>query len=318
MTIPLLISIHPEFVERILSGQKVFEFRKTLPKRLPTHLVIYSTSPVQKVVAVAEIEGALSGTPDGIWKKSGKGAGISRDYFREYFSDRTTAHAFQLGRVFALRKHLSLAEINPKLVAPQSYRFLEKTDFSVIQEQLDTQPCVPKRFIFLGGVHGVGKSTLCENTFSPMGYGRATASTIIKSAGGRVVAEKKIGNIDGNQQMLLRSLPVVLERYSRFVLDGHFTLVTEHNGIECIPLKVFRGINPDAFVLLIGSPAELARRLHVRDGKRWSKSFITEFQDIEIHHAKKIANTLDVPLHIVHNDDDPSDLLNRIQEAWSR
>ena len=139
MNIPLLISIYPDFVEKILTGKKVFEFRKTLPSQLPTHLVIYATSPVQKVVAVAEIVGTISGSPSGIWDRTGKASGISRALYRQYFAGRKTANAFQLGRVCQLRRHLSLAEISPNLVAPQSYRFLDMTEFTLIQAQLPSQ-----------------------------------------------------------------------------------------------------------------------------------------------------------------------------------
>jgi adenylate kinase len=318
MNLPLLISIHPEFVEKILSGQKVFEFRKILPSKLPSHLVIYATNPVQKVVAVAEVEGAMSGSPSEIWERTGKGAGISRAYFRQYFSGRKTANAFQLGKVFELKIGIPLAEINPKLVAPQSFLFLQNTDFSWVQAQIDNQPCTPSRFIFLGGVHGVGKSTLCKNVFSPMGYACATASSIIKAAGGSVVTDKTVKNVDSNQDLLLRSLPLVLKQYARFVLDGHFTLVDAKGHIEPIPIDVFRRINPNALVLLIGNPTEIARRLSARDDKKWSQSFIAEFQNTEIHHAEEIANALDVPLHLVRNDDNPSKLSSRIQEAWEK
>jgi len=139
MNFPLLISIHPEFVEKILSGKKVFEFRKTLPSQLPTHLVIYATTPVQRIVAIAEVEGALSDSPSRIWEKSKKGAGISRAFFRQYFSGRKSASAFKIGKVVALRRPLALQKINPKLVAPQSYRKLDISDFHVVQSQLSKQ-----------------------------------------------------------------------------------------------------------------------------------------------------------------------------------
>ena len=139
MNFPLLISIHPEFVEKIISGQKVFEFRKTLPSQLPTHLVIYATTPVQRVVAIAEVNEVLTGSPSGIWERSKKGAGISRAYFRQYFSGRKSASAFKIGKIVTLRKPLALQKINPKLVAPQSYRKLDICDFHVVQSQLSKQ-----------------------------------------------------------------------------------------------------------------------------------------------------------------------------------
>ncbi len=136
MSAALLISIHPKFVEKILTGEKVFEFRKTVPLRLPTHLVIYATSPIKKIVAIVEVNGAISGSPTSVWTQAGKGAGISRAYFRQYFSRRKTAYAFRLGRVFPLQTPIALSEIAPELVAPQAYLYLNGEASSQIHELL--------------------------------------------------------------------------------------------------------------------------------------------------------------------------------------
>ena len=47
----LLMSINPEHVNNILSGAKRFEFRKTRCKEDIDSIIIYSTSPIMKVVA---------------------------------------------------------------------------------------------------------------------------------------------------------------------------------------------------------------------------------------------------------------------------
>lgn len=318
MKVPLLISIHPEFIEKILKGEKVFEFRKSLPSQLPTHLVIYATTPVQKVVAVVDVEGVLSGAPSRIWRQAGKGGGISRSYFRQYFAGRKSAQAIQLGLVFKMKQPLCLESINSNLVAPQSYRFLGNADFTWIQAQIEEGSVHPRCVIFLGGVHGVGKSSLCQREFSPMGYTCATASSIIRAAGGTVVNEKTVKNVSGNQDALIRSLPSVLKKYARFVLDGHFTLVNAECHIEPIPLEVFRRINPNILILLTGEPSEIALRLKSRDKRKWSELFVAEFQNAEIEHAKKIAKALNIPLHIVRNDENPSIILSLIKQERSR
>ena len=47
----LLMSINPEHVDNILAGTKKFEFRKTKCKEKIESIVIYSTSPIMRVVA---------------------------------------------------------------------------------------------------------------------------------------------------------------------------------------------------------------------------------------------------------------------------
>lgn len=51
MSKAVLISIKPEWVEKIFSGEKIMEFRKTIPNcNLPCKYYIYATRPVGKVV----------------------------------------------------------------------------------------------------------------------------------------------------------------------------------------------------------------------------------------------------------------------------
>ena len=57
----ILLSIKPEFVEKIISGEKKFEFRKSLPKRDGiTTVVVYSTMPVGKVIGEFKVKNTHS------------------------------------------------------------------------------------------------------------------------------------------------------------------------------------------------------------------------------------------------------------------
>ena len=44
----LLISIHPKFVEKILTGEKRFEFRKHIPSCEISHILIHATTPEKR------------------------------------------------------------------------------------------------------------------------------------------------------------------------------------------------------------------------------------------------------------------------------
>jgi adenylate kinase len=297
----LLISIHPEFVDKILSGEKVFEFRKTLPSATVTHLAIYATSPVKAIVAVAEVENTITDSPDNLWKRTNYGAGIAQRHYSQYFSDLKVANAFHLGRVFHVKGHLTLKQICPRLMPPQSYRYLDDADFNKISRHLNKKPIKHRKLIFLGGVHGVGKSTLCKNLFLPAGYYCVTASELIKDAGGAVRKDKKVSALDDNQAKLITQLSRIRNSYARFLLDGHFTLINSHGHIVPIPIHVFRKIRPNVLILLTETPNELAGRLNARDGKKWSLSLIKTFQEQELKHARSVAFELKIPLHHFQN-----------------
>jgi len=58
----VLMSINPEHVDNIMSGKKVFEFRKVKCKRKIDSIVIYSTAPVMKIVGEVEVVGLIEDT----------------------------------------------------------------------------------------------------------------------------------------------------------------------------------------------------------------------------------------------------------------
>ena len=51
----VLMSIKPEYVSNILNGKKKYEFRKNACKKEIEKMIIYSTSPISKVVGEARI-----------------------------------------------------------------------------------------------------------------------------------------------------------------------------------------------------------------------------------------------------------------------
>lgn len=126
----ILISIHPEHVQKILSGEKRFEFRKKIPNHQVCKMVIYATSPVMKVVAVADIDATISSNPEKVWRLTRHASGISKRFFSDYFDNRPVAHALSIGEVRELETPVALAEISRTMVAPQSYRFVDEAFLS--------------------------------------------------------------------------------------------------------------------------------------------------------------------------------------------
>ncbi|MDH3001498.1 hypothetical protein A1D23_13180 [Chelonobacter oris] len=121
----VLLSIKPEFVEKIISGEKKFEFRKSLPKRSGiTSVVVYSTMPVGKVIGEFTIKQTLSLTPESLWEKTKKLSGISKGFFDDYFSTRELAHAFEIEKFKLYDNPLSISDVLSSGIPPQSYCYL--------------------------------------------------------------------------------------------------------------------------------------------------------------------------------------------------
>ena len=67
----VLLSIKPEFVEKIFAGTKKYEFRKSLFKKSGVkYVVIYASAPIKRVVGEFEIDNILSDDVDVIWDRT--------------------------------------------------------------------------------------------------------------------------------------------------------------------------------------------------------------------------------------------------------
>lgn len=119
----ILLSIKPEYVERIFNGSKKYEFRKHLPQQKVDKIIVYSTDPVQRIVGEVEVLGALSMKPSPLWELTKNFAGISRAKYRAYFKGCSAAYAFQLGQIQIYESQKTLQDLGIKN-APQSFVYI--------------------------------------------------------------------------------------------------------------------------------------------------------------------------------------------------
>ncbi|MEG1313550.1 MAG: ASCH domain-containing protein [Bacilli bacterium] len=129
----ILISINPEYVDRILDGSKKYEYRKVLAKDVDL-LIIYSTSPVMKIVGEVKVMGNIEMAPSTLWEKTKKEAGISRKKYREYFKGRKKAYAYLLGDVLKYETGKRLTDIGINN-APQSFVYLKQEQYDLLKER---------------------------------------------------------------------------------------------------------------------------------------------------------------------------------------
>lgn len=120
----ILLSIKPEYVDRILAGTKKYEYRKRLARSNSSVLLIYSTYPIMKVVAKVEILGTICAAPSTLWKQTKSNAGISRKKYREYFHGCKIACAYELGKVEIFDPPRDLSDYNV-IFAPQSFLYVD-------------------------------------------------------------------------------------------------------------------------------------------------------------------------------------------------
>ena len=157
--------------------------------------------------------------------------------------------------------------------------------------------------IFIGGIHGAGKSTLCNKVKNDFAIDSFTASQLIREVSGDMAGKNKlVKDVDDNQAKLIQQLKKYSEK-GHFILDGHFTLLNKKKNIEKIPVNVFQQMNPSHMFLIDTQPQTILERLQQRDSKTYNITLINRMRAEEIQHAKTISEELNIPLYIIDGKD---------------
>lgn len=169
--------------------------------------------------------------------------------------------------------------------------------------------------IFISGIHGVGKSYFCKKLKEITGVESYTSSSLIEQR--KKVSfsvDKKIIDINDNQNYLLLAVEELKTKNSFFVLDGHFCLLDIEGNITRIPEQTFIDLKPEAIVLLTEKEEIIAERRMYRDGIEIDLAITRRFQEAEIGYAKEIAMRLGVPIKISKGAEDIQSTIEFIRE----
>jgi len=118
-----LLSIKPEFASRIFDGTKKFEYRKIKFKQNVTRVVVYASAPISMVIGEFTVEGIIHDKLDDLWRETFEGAGISEEFFYDYFSNRPAGYAIIIGDTLEYSSPYKLQDtlgVRP----PQSFLYL--------------------------------------------------------------------------------------------------------------------------------------------------------------------------------------------------
>ena len=124
----ILMSVRPQYAEKILRGEKTVELRRVRPRvSRGDVIVMYVTSPKSEVRALLEVEEVLEAHPAALWSAVGSTAGVSIGEYEEYFQGSGTGVGISLRVVEHLKEPVTLDELramSPGFRPPQSYRYI--------------------------------------------------------------------------------------------------------------------------------------------------------------------------------------------------
>lgn len=153
-----------------------------------------------------------------------------------------------------------------------------------------------RKIIFIGGIHGVGKSTLCTKISDLMDIKSYSASKLIKSVSDlEFPTDKKIKGINKNQGLLIAAVEKHIDPNNYCLLDGHFCLLNQDGKVSDIPITTFTDLSPAAIIVLTNEPDIIYTQIKDRDGNEMDIKNISLFQDREIKQAKLASQSLNIP-----------------------
>jgi predicted transcriptional regulator len=121
----VLLSIKPEFAERIFDGTKRFEFRRSVfTNRSIRTVVVYVTQPVGKIIGEFDIAQIITAHPSGLWERTREFAGINREFFDAYFAGREDGYAIEVAAVRKFDQPIEPRTVIENFTPPQSYMYV--------------------------------------------------------------------------------------------------------------------------------------------------------------------------------------------------
>lgn len=152
---------------------------------------------------------------------------------------------------------------------------------------------------FIGGIHGVGKSTICQHICNEYKIEHITASELLRwNDINKDSKNKKVKDILDTQNRLIVGLKNTIQKGKHYLLDGHYCLLNNNNEIVNVPLETFEQINPHSLNLILGDISEVKKRLELRDNKLYNYQLLEYLQNEELKHAKYLSKTLGITLNI--------------------
>jgi len=112
-----------------MSGEKKVEFRKTRFKAEVSHVVVYASTPVKKVLGYFRVSEIDHAPPAELWDRYQAVGGVAPDEFEAYFASSDRGFAIRIEEVKALPEPIPLSDLGGPLRAPQSFAYLTKKVF---------------------------------------------------------------------------------------------------------------------------------------------------------------------------------------------
>ena len=121
----IMISIHPEYANAIFRGEKKIEFRKlNIPQNID-YVVLYVTTPEQKITGYFSIKEIIQDKPSELWRRFSHISGTTKDFFNKYYKDQEIGLGLLVDEVNIFKNPCTLEQIGSGTRPPQSFLYID-------------------------------------------------------------------------------------------------------------------------------------------------------------------------------------------------
>lgn len=130
--------------------------------------------------------------------------------------------------------------------------------------------------IFIAGVYGTGKSTMCSALSKELHIPAFSASDLISSFNGEQYgANKTVSDKNNNQVLLSERVHQLSKEYGNIILAGHFCIFNTNNEVDILPESVYPTLNISQIILLESDVQKIVSNLRNRDGRIYSEKSVS-------------------------------------------
>ncbi|MBA0884508.1 ASCH domain-containing protein [Flavobacterium undicola] len=123
----VILSIKPEYANKIFNGSKKFEFRRSIFKNKEvTKIIVYASSPISKIIGEFEIAKILHEDLKSLWKLTKQSSGITEKYYYDYFIGKENGFALEVKKVKLYKEVVCIKEVYG-ISPPQSFAYVKKS-----------------------------------------------------------------------------------------------------------------------------------------------------------------------------------------------
>lgn len=131
----ILLSIRPQYANKIFKGYKSVELRRICPKYIEkgTLVLVYVSSPIQALAGAFKVDRVIKKPLQELWEIVQDKAGITNQEFEAYYDGVSSGFGIFFTEVWKFSKPIRLDELQEHVsdfYPPQGFRYITKRELA--------------------------------------------------------------------------------------------------------------------------------------------------------------------------------------------